>query len=347
MLLVHAVPSRMSRHLLCLAHATLAKAVLILTVSATLAACHPKVSVNVGLGQNRQLHEARVLPGGGSDKVAIIELRGTIIDSPQSGLFGPGPNPVDQFVAALTLAEKDPRVKAVIIRINSPGGSVTASDTLYSEITRFREQTHKPVIASMGEIAASGGYYTALAADTIIAQPTTITGSIGVIFPTINIHEALTSIGVSAHAYTSGENKDLANPLTPPRQSHAQIIQATVDEYFAKFKALVIEHRPALANENVDMATDGRVFSGDAALALGLVDRVGTLRDAFSAAKLAANAPNAQLVKYVAEGLPVQSPYAGASASPGTGVPLLDLPHAIGLPDLAKPMAYYLWTPGW
>src|SRR5690349_19329184 len=150
-----------------------------------LAGCTP-VTFSFTFGEEaRFLSETTVAQdeAPGKDKIAIIDVRGLISDRTSEGLFATRPNPVDALTARLEKAEKDPFVRAVILRINSPGGGVTASDMMYREVRRFRERSGKPVVASLGEVAASGGYYLALAADQIIAEPTSITGSVGVIIP--------------------------------------------------------------------------------------------------------------------------------------------------------------------
>src|SRR5262249_22283701 len=153
------------------------KRILLALAILILPACAP-LSVTFTLGaKDRELQESVVLQdtaGAGNAKIALIDVRGLIVDEVRSGILTQGTNPVDDPVARLRKAEDDSAVKAIVIRINSPGGSVTASDTMYREVRRFAAVTGKPVIASMGEVAASGGYYLALAADEIMAQPTTI-----------------------------------------------------------------------------------------------------------------------------------------------------------------------------
>lgn len=310
-----------------------------------LAGCQPKVAVNVGFGGGK-IKEVAVLDSGESSKVAVIEVRGLIADFNRPTLLGPGVNVVDRFVAELEMARKDTSVKAVVLRLNSPGGTVTASDTMYRELRRFRDETGKPVVASMSEVAASGAYYLALGADTIYAQPTTITGSIGVIFPTLNFSEGLAKIGVHSRSVTSGPNKDIANPLEPMREGQYAVLQGMVDEYYAAFKGLVVERRK-LSPEVVAQATDGRIVTGRQAKAWGLVDENGGLREAFDEAKRRAGLDGARLVKYVEEGRAVQSPYASAGdAMPKmeTNIVQINMPELSAL-GVGAAGAYYLWMP--
>lgn len=291
------------------------------------------------------LRETPVL-GEGPMKIAQIDLAGLIADARTPRLLGQGPNPVDAFLARLRKAEDDSSVAGIVVRINSPGGTVTASDILHREIVEFRARSGKAVVASLGEVAASGGYYVALACDEIVCEPTTITASIGVIIPTLNISEGLGRIGVHSRAITSGPNKDLANPLTPVREAHAAILQGMVDAMYARFLARVDHNRPSLSVAHRAEATDGRVMTGERAHEIGLVDRLGGLKEAFERAREIAGVQRARLVKYHAEGVVVRTPYASADApidpGNGQGFSLIDLG---GMDGLEAGRAYYVWVP--
>jgi len=252
--------------------------------------------------RNQALHETTVFTDDGasrsSDKVAMISYTGLIAMGRRPALLGKGRNPVSDFVEALEKARKDDRVKAIILSINSPGGTVTASDIMYQQVQQFKEKSKKPVVVLMGEVAASGGYYLSCAGDEIIARPTTITGSIGVIIETINFSEGLAKIGIHARSVTSGPNKSMGSPFEPEEPEHRQIMQGMVNEFYARFVGIVKKNRPNLAEENIKEATDGRVVTGHHAVELGLVDQVGYLPDAFSTAKRLAHLDRARLVKY-------------------------------------------------
>jgi protease-4 len=324
---------------------------LLLCASAVLvlAGCTP-VTFSFTFGEeSRFLSETTVAAdeAPGKDKVALIDVRGLISDRSDDSLFSSKPNPVDALTARLEKAEKDPDVRAVILRINSPGGGVTASDMMYREVRRFRERSGKPVVASLGEVAASGGYYLALSADRIIAEPTSITGSVGVIIPTINVSEGLGKIGIHARNLTSGPNKDMGDPLTPPKEQHYALLQGLVNEFYAKFKGLVMERRPGLVAATADEVTDGRVVSGARAVEVGLADATGGIRDAFVEAKRLAGVQGASLVKYHSRDPGPRSPY-GSAAAPSPmptefNLIRLDTP---GLIESGAPAAYYLWAPG-
>jgi len=327
-----------------------------------LAGCTPLTVSFTLFADDSRLSEATILTekGDGSAKIAQIDVHGLISDRAGGGFLSKETNPVDDLTARLRKAERDPNVKAVIIRINSPGGTVTASDVLYREVRRFSRESKKPVVASLGEIAASGGYYLALSADRIVAEPTGITGSIGVIIPTVNISDGLGRIGIRSRSITSRSNKDLANPLEPMREEHYAVLQGLVDDFYARFRSLVIERRGTagtkggtrpLDMDRIDELTDGRVLTGVRAMEAGLVDQNGGLDDAFDVAKGLAGLKAARLVKYYRgdEDKP-RSPYARSDPSPmgaGTEINLLQI-QMNGMSSLS-PMgsagAYYLWLP--
>ncbi|MCA9289290.1 MAG: signal peptide peptidase SppA [Phycisphaerales bacterium] len=321
-------------------------------LSVVLTACGPATfSVTFGQRDNR-LTETAVLTSddhAGSAKVALIEVRGLIADAATPGLISSGENPVDRLVASLDKAAEDRSVRAVVLRIDSPGGSVTASDVMYREIARFRERTGKPVIASLSTVAASGGYYIALAADEIVTEPTCITGSIGVIFPTFNFSEAMNRWGIASRAVVSRPNKDLASPFEPMEEEHYAILQRLVDEDYARFRGLVVERRPGLSESNLEQATDGRIFSGQQAIDLGLADSAGGIREAFDRALAAAGVEGGRLVRYHPRGVTPRTAYARAEApenSPQAAGPTaleIRLPGSTEWPPAAG--AYYLWMP--
>lgn len=310
-----------------------------------LAGCSPiRFRVTIGPDDER-LEETVVLadPRPGRDKVAMIDLTGLIADRRPPGLLAPGENPVDAFLASLNKAEEDPRVRAVLVRINSPGGTVSASDILHEELRLFSERTGKPVVAHLGEIAASGGYYIALGADTIVAHPTGVTGSIGVIIPTVNVADGLGRIGVTGRSIVSGPNKNLASPIEPAQEEHFRILQSMVDEMHDRFVAKVRDRRPGLNETELAGATDGRVFTGARAVELGLADRTGGLREAFETAKSRAGIERASLVKYHAEGRTLRTPYATGPAPSASDGAFFELRMGAGAGELSPGRAYFVW----
>lgn len=282
---------------------------------------------------------------GRGGKIAIIELEGVLLNARTGGILQAQENPVNRFVEALGKAENDREVLAVVVRVNSPGGSVSASDTLYEELRRFRQRSKKPVIASVQDVGASGAYYVACAADTIVVQPTSVVGSIGVIFQTINVSGTMSRIGVTADAIKSGPNKDAGSPLRPMSAEERQIFQSMIDEFYGRFQRVVRTRPNARSLVDESVAFDGRVFPGTRAVELGLADRLGTLPDALDLARQKTGAPRARAVMYKVPFSEQGSIYAsGPQPPPTANVHTLRLP---GFPASAElpPGFYYLWEP--
>lgn len=283
------------------------------------------------------------LLGASRAKIALIDVTGVIADARRSELLSDGENPVARFVEALRIAQKDRDIKAVIVRLNSPGGAVTASDILHSEVLHFKEKTSKPVVMLMGDVAASGAYYLACAGDEIIAHPTTVTGSIGVIIQTFNFSEGMRRIGIRAESITSGSNKAMGSPFEPMTDEHRALLQGLVDEFYGRFRSIVENARAEVSGADLAWVTDGRVVTGVRAAEIGLVDRTGDLHDAFERAKEMAQIPTARLVKYHRPLDFVGSAYS-AAPMPRTQVNLMQL-NLDGGPLLDGVGLYYLWDP--
>jgi protease-4 len=197
----------------------------------------------------------------------------------------------------LTKAERDARVRALVVRINSPGGTVTASDVIYRELRLYRERARIPVVAVLMDLAASGGYYVALAADTIVAHPTTVTGSIGTIMVSVNAEGLLQKIGVAPVTIKSGERKDMGSPFRALSAEERAIFQSVIDHLHQQFVAKVVERRRLDAATAARLA-DGRIYTAEQALAHRLVDRIGYMPDALALARQAAGVADARVVVY-------------------------------------------------
>lgn len=224
-----------------------------------------------------------------SNKIAVIDVKG-IIANVEPG-FGSGSvaNP-DIICAQIARAAEDNSVKAVILRLDTPGGEVTASDIIYHAIREFSVTTHKPIVASMGSITASGGVYVAVASDFIIANRLTTTGSIGVIAQAYNYEELMKKIGLKSEVFKSGPMKDLLNGARPTTEEEKEIVQNFIDEVYGDFVRIVAERRPKLSEELIRTTPigDGRIYSGRQALKYGLIDQLGYFKDAVEkAAELA------------------------------------------------------------
>ena len=205
----------------------------------------------------------------GGDGVAVINVDGIIIDS-------------DPYIKSIRKIRETDSVKAVVVRINSPGGSVATSQEVYEELKNLGEEI--PVIASMGTVAASGGYYIACAASTIYANPGTITGSIGVIAQFASYEQLLEWAKVEVEVIKSGEFKDLGSPLRKMPEAEKAYLQTLIDSVHSQFKDTVSKRRN-LSPEKVVSLSDGKIFTGSRARELGLVDRIGTLETAIAEAR--------------------------------------------------------------
>jgi len=204
----------------------------------------------------------------GGEKIAIIEVKGVLLD----------PQPT---IEKLTRFRKNKEIKVIILRIDSPGGGVGPAQEIYAEVKRT--QREKKVLASVGSVAASGGYYIACAADTIMANPGSITGSIGVIVESLNVEELLKKIGLRSNVIKSGKHKDIGSPMRPMTEEDRRLLQGVLDNIHEQFIQAVAEGRN-LPLEKVRPLADGRIFSGQQAKDLGLIDTLGNLEDAIAMA---------------------------------------------------------------
>jgi len=287
------------------------------------------------------------------DRVAVIDVSGMILNAKTPGLLREGENPVSRFREALDKAAADEDVKAVVLRLNTPGGAVTASDAMYRDVLTFKKETGKPVVVMMMDVAASGGYYLACAGDHIVAYPSTVTASIGVIIQTVSLQPALSSIGIRTEAITSGPNKDAGSPLSAMTDGHRAVLQQMVDEFYAGFTQTVRDARPSISDEDFEQVTDGRIVSGRRAYEVGLIDQLGDINDAFAKAKSLAGIEHAALIRYHRPLEYVGSPYAlangaagGAQATGSTQVNVMQLNVGGSLGTLTTPGFYYVWLPG-
>lgn len=323
------------------------RGLLILALLPALCGCVMVVSPLDWFGGERALQEYTIR-GEGDAKILVTSITGFISDRPRSSAFGlvRRPSTVARLVAELRKARKDAAVKAVIVRIDSPGGGVAASDAIYHRLQAFSRETGRPVIALLGGVAASGGYYIACAAETIIAHPTTITGSIGVIIASLDVSGLMDKLGLEAQVYISGPNKDLLSPVAPTTPEERRIINAVLHDLFQRFVRVVKTNRD-LAEERMKIITDGRIFSARTALELGLVDRIGRLQDAIALAREQAGLEQARVVVYRPPGGAAASVYSSLGAAPGGGVPEIHvLPVDLPLFGAAGPRFLYLWRPG-
>jgi protease-4 len=250
------------------------------------------------------LPEEVVEEGQSQRRLAEVFLVGVIGDDSESGPFG-GPPTHGELLQQLAAARDDDSVAGVLVRIDSPGGGVTASDEFHHIIEQISES--KPVVIHMGDLCASGGYYAAVAGDHLVASPTTILGSIGVILPLINAAGLMEKIGLQSEAITTGPYKDMTSPTRGLKPAEQEILQGTVDAMHARFVQLVAAGRSgrgpvpadeAEAAEHVAGWADGRIMHADLALELGMVDAIGYRDEALAVLREKAGSPNGQVFRY-------------------------------------------------
>jgi protease-4 len=257
--------------------------------------------MNVSLLPETKPLEEQVLEGEGKSKILLIDLDGLIsFKEEKESLMVKRPSKVAFFREALLKAKEDPDIAGVIMKINSPGGSCAASDTIYHEIISFKQKRNIPVYAFIMELGASGGYYIASAADRIIASPAAITGSIGVMAIKINIEGLLSKIGVSDETYKSGPKKDFWLPFRPSTPEEKEMLQGIIDKLYARFVNVVYENRQKLLSmHEVKILADGRILTASDALEAKLIDQVAYLDDTVSAMKKALNIEQAKVITYI------------------------------------------------
>jgi len=282
-----------------------------------------------------------------TNRVAIIDVKGFLSSEDAGSLFRGYCTTVADVRERLDRAAGDWRVKAVVLRVNCPGGEVTASDIMYREVRNFHAATGKPVVASILSVGASGGYYVAAASQRIYACPTSLTGSVGVIMEYFNVKGLLTKVGVEPVVVKSGEMKDIGSSVRAMTPEEERVLKGINTTMFERFVAVVKTGRPGISEENLTTIKDGRVVDAATALKLGMVDKIGYLDDAIEEAKMLAGIKSADVILYRRGRDPYFNVYAEASAeTQGMG---WDAALREGLAVLTKrvsPAYLYLWRPG-
>ena len=245
--------------------------------------------------------EEITLEGKGRDRILLIDISGAITSEkrrPLIGLDSEPDSPAARLKEELEKASEDKRIKAVILRINSPGGTVTACDIMHREILRFKKKRDVFVAACLMEIAASGGYYIANAADAIIAHPTTVTGSIGVIALKFNVKGLMDKIGVEEESIKSGDKKDMFSYWRGITEEERKIMQGIIDSLHGQFLAVIDEGRKDLTPDEIRPLADGRIYTAQQALDLKLIDGIGYLDDVINLSKKETGIEKARVITY-------------------------------------------------
>jgi protease-4 len=278
---------------------------------------------------------------GKEPKIAVVDVDGLLLNMDMTGMYSLGENPVSVFREKLDAIATDPGVCAVVVRINSPGGGVTATDIMWRDLMAFRTRTQRPVVACLMDLGAGGAYYLATASDLIVAHPTSITGGIGVILNRYNLNGPMGYFSLQALPIKSGKHIDLGNEVVPePAPERRQLLQAMADEYHDRFRQIVLHARPRLDASDGTLF-DGRVFTARQALDRRLVDRIGYLDDALAVARELAHVEQGRVVLYHRCNDKARSPYA---ITPN--VPLQNAMLPLSVPGLDRgrlPTFLYMW----
>jgi len=252
-------------------------------------------------------------------KILLVDIEGFLSTRDEGGLFG-GPSMIASLDDQLNRAKKDSQIKAVVLRINSPGGTVTASDMMYRRVLKFREETSIPVYVAMMDLTASGGYYIAMAADALYAEPTSIVGSISVVAFFPEGEDLMNKIGIRVAAIKSGEMKDIGSIFRHMKPEEQKILQGIVSDMHDQFVSVVEKGRPKLSPEKIRSLADGRVFTAKRAAEEGLIDGVARLDEVIEKAEIAAGTHGARVVAYRRGRASAASIYAtSADVSPEAG----------------------------
>jgi protease IV len=305
-----------------------------------LSACSPHFHIDF-LGKD-EIKEVDIVETNSKNKILLLDITGTIQNMADPGLLNKEGDLLSQIKLRLQKARQDPRVKGIILRLDTPGGGVTASDILYHEILTFRRETGVPVTALMMGVAASGGYYVASACDTIIAHPSTLTGSIGVISIFPNVKGLMNKTGVEVNIIKTGDMKDAGSPFREMSDKDQKYFQSLIQDFYSQFLEVVYQaRRNYLSREALEKLADGRVFTANQALENGLIDEIGYFDQAYQRTQDLAGVRNPRVIAYTYYPGRKTNIYAQAALS-GTEPSFPEL-RAL-LPSL-KAGFYYLWLP--
>lgn len=236
--------------------------------------------------------------GSGDVKAVRIPVEGVIFRETEQGLFGPRYDKIEAILRQVRAAQSDEDVKAVILEVDSPGGDLTSSDEIYQALRNFKVSTKgRKVVALVRNLAASGGYYVAMPADWIIAEPTALVGSIGVILQTLNWKGLSEKIGVTDTTIKSGANKDLLNPFHDVAPEQIALLQEVIDRMHRRFQFIVGSARK-ISSEKLDLLADGRIFTADASLEHDLIDQIGYFDDAVAKTAELLGQPSVKVIRY-------------------------------------------------
>tara|TARA_B100000686_G_scaffold350332_1_gene446022 strand:- start:326 stop:1306 length:981 start_codon:yes stop_codon:yes gene_type:complete len=243
-------------------------------ISLSLLGC---ATINIGpsLGELNEI----TIEGAGPDKILLVDIDGIINNRKDRTLTGNTIHlgMVEQVRSVIEKAEKDKSIKALLVKINSPGGTVTASDIIFNLFKEYKERNKVKIYVQVMDLAASGGYYIAISGDEIIAHPTSLIGSIGVIALKVNLKDLMTKIGVDWEIVKSGDKKDFMSPFRPFTKEERELFQITIDKFHKRFVTNIVNNRKGLNLSQVKVLADGRIFDAQEAKKFNLIDHISYL----------------------------------------------------------------------
>ena len=281
--------------------------------------------------------------GPAAARVGLIDVDGLLLNQNLTGLYSVGENPVAAFREKLEAAANDPRVRAVVVRINSPGGGVTACDIMADELRRFRAEAGKPVVSCLMDVATSGALYLAVGADRVVALPTGLTGGLGAIINHYNLQDAMAQLNLTADPVKAGPLIDMGSVMNRLDDGPRELLQELADSYRDRFRDRVAERRPAMTAADRAAIADGRVVGAAKAKALHLVDALGYVHEAIAEAEALGGIGGSEVVLFQRSGYPTHSIYA---ITPNVPIQGEIVPFSYPGLDRAKaPTFLYLWQP--
>ncbi len=300
--------------------------------------------VKLNFGSSISPLEEKVISGEGETKVLILNIEGFISNQKKRSLMGTQTDVgmVERVRETLEKAAEEKDIKALVLKINTPGGTVTSSDIIYHEIERFKEDQNIPVYAWVVDLAASGGYYIAQSADKILAHPTSITGSIGVITVKVNLEGLMDKVGVDWEVIKSGDKKDFLSPFRAITAEERELFQETIDHFYKRFVSIIAKNRKTLTEDQVKSLADGRVFSSKKALDLNLIDQIAYRDEAIGLIKKDLGVKDFKLVTYQRSGEYKSNMYSSMPGQPVINLVNLNMNF---LPENPGPHFFYLWMP--
>ena len=302
--------------------------------------------VNIPLITTPQPLQEQVIEGKGTAKILLMDITGVISEQDKEKMLTGNVTPSMVAIVRETLqkAVQDPNIAGVIIRIDSPGGTTTASDIIHHEIVRFRAQKKVPVYSCMTGLGASGAYYIAAATDNITAHPMSITGSIAVIMFTVNVEGLMNKIGVRELTFKSGDKKDILSPFRPATPEEKHLVQNIINQMHKRFVDTIMA-RPGntLNRKEIEALADGRVYTAEQALAVKLIDRIGYLDDVITEMKKTIGVADARIVTYYQEGDYKGTIYSSSMAQSSRLTRMLT--GGNGIDWLGGTQFMYLWKP--